>query len=96
MRDAFLACPHFAGSKYDDNSRVVQAFLSANRIQYDWFPSDAEPAPSITVSVGGTPLERPTVRRVAEALGFQTVQKRQCYDIVIVGAGTAGISVRCL
>ena len=81
-----------AGSKYDDNSRVVQAFLSANRIQYDWFPSDAEPAPSITVSVGGTPLERPTVRRVAEALGFQTVQKRQCYDIVIVGAGTAGIS----
>jgi thioredoxin reductase (NADPH) len=81
-----------AGSKYDDNSRLVQAFLSANRIQYDWFPSDTEPGPSITVSVEGTPLERPTVRRVAEALGFQTVQKHQCYDIVIVGAGPAGIS----
>ena len=81
-----------AGSKYDDNSRVVQAFLSANRIQYDWFPSDTERAPSITVSVDGTPLERPTVRRVAEALGFQTVQKHPCYDIVIVGGGPAGIS----
>lgn len=81
-----------AGSKYDDNSRLVQAFLSANRIQYDWFPSDTEPGPGITVSVEGMPLERPTVRRVAEALGFQTVQKHQRYDIVIVGAGPAGIS----
>ena len=81
-----------AGSKYDDNSRVVQAFLSANRIQYDWFPSDTDPAPSLTVSVDGTPLESPTVRRVAEAIGLQTVQKHQHYDLVIVGAGPAGIS----
>jgi thioredoxin reductase (NADPH) len=80
------------GSKYDTNCRAIRGFLSANRIQYDWRPSVTEPEDSITVSVEGTPLENPTVRRVAEALGFQTVPKRQHYDIIIAGAGPAGMA----
>jgi thioredoxin reductase (NADPH) len=81
-----------SGSKYDDKHRVIQAFLSANRIQYEWFPNETESERKITVSIEGTPLENPTIRRVAEALGFQTVQKHHHYDIIIVGAGPAGIS----
>src|ERR1700722_15200569 len=83
---------HISGSKYDNNCRAIRAFLSANRIQYDWRPSMTEPETGITVSVEGAPLENPTVRRVAEALGFQTLPKHQQYDIIIAGAGPAGMA----
>ncbi|HEY4008677.1 MAG TPA: FAD-dependent oxidoreductase [Acidobacteriaceae bacterium] len=83
-----------SGSKYDTNCRAIRSFLSANRIQYDWSPIGSEPDPEagITVSVEGTPLEYPTVRRVAEALGFQTVPKHDHYDLIIVGGGPAGMA----
>jgi thioredoxin reductase (NADPH) len=81
-----------SGSKYDNSCRAIRAFLSANRIQYDWRPSMTGEEPDITVSVEGTPLELPTVRRVAEALGFQTVPKHEHYDIIIAGAGPAGMA----
>src|ERR1700683_4797531 len=73
-------------------SPPTRAFLPANPIQYDWRPSLTEAEPEVTVSVEGTPLENPTVRRVAEALGFQTVPKHQHYDIIIAGAGPAGMA----
>src|SRR3984885_6258417 len=34
---------HISGSKYDNHCRAIRAFLSANRIQYDWSPSITEP-----------------------------------------------------
>jgi len=82
------------GSKFDTDCRSIRSFLSANRIQYDWSPTRPEPEPGtgITVSVEGTPLENPTVRRVAEALGFQTVAKDEQYDLIIAGAGPAGMA----
>jgi thioredoxin reductase (NADPH) len=83
---------YISGSKYDNNCRAIRGFLSANRIQYDWEPTMVEPESGIRVSVEGTPLESPTVRRVAEALGFQTVPKHLHYDIIIAGAGPAGMA----
>jgi thioredoxin reductase (NADPH) len=91
-REAPSSRVHISGSKYDNNCRAIRAFLSANRIQYDWQPSGTEPETDIIVSVEGTSLENPTVRRVAEALGFQTVPKHQQYDIIIAGAGPAGMA----
>jgi thioredoxin reductase (NADPH) len=79
-----------SGSKYDDNCRAIRAFLSANRIQYDW--SLSMPETGIAVAIDGATLEDPTVRRVAEGLGFQTVPKHQHYDIIIAGAGPAGMA----
>jgi thioredoxin reductase (NADPH) len=81
-----------SGSKYDEKCRAIRAFLSANRIQYDWRPSGTEPETGIIVSVEGKSIENPTVRRVAEALGFQTVPKHRRYDIIVVGAGPAGMA----
>jgi thioredoxin reductase (NADPH) len=46
---------HIFGSKYDNNCRAIRAFLSANRIQYEWRPSIAEPETAVAVSVEGTP-----------------------------------------
>jgi thioredoxin reductase (NADPH) len=91
-RDTPSSRLQISGSKYNDNCRAIRAFLSANRIQYDWSPSTTGPESDIAVSVEGTSLENPTVRRVAEALGFQTVPKQQQYDIIVAGAGPAGMA----
>jgi thioredoxin reductase (NADPH) len=91
------------GSPYDADCRGIRSFLSANRVQYDWVDSELEPerVPStvppghsgVAVVVDGTTrLPAPTVRAVAEALGLQTTPKEQRYDVVIAGAGPAGLA----
>jgi thioredoxin reductase (NADPH) len=91
-RDTPSSRAQISGSKYDKNCRAIRAFLSANRVQYDWVPSMTEPESEITVEVDGKVVEDPTVRRVAEALGFRTVPKHERYDIIIAGAGPAGMA----
>jgi len=91
-RDTPSSRVRISGSKYDKNCRAIRAFLSANRVQYDWVPSMTAAESDITVEVEGSVVEDPTVRRVAEALGFQTVPKQEQYDIIIAGAGPAGMA----
>lgn len=91
-RDTPSARASISGSKYDPTCRAIRAFLSANRVQFDWTPIMTDPEAETTVSVDGTALENPTVRRVAEALGFQTIPNRRHYDIIIAGAGPAGMA----
>ena len=81
-----------SGSKYDQNCRAIRAFLAANRIQYDYEWRPEAPDTVTTVSIEGTEIDNPTVRRVAEALGFQTIPKHQRYDVIIAGAGPAGMA----
>ncbi|MGB6609685.1 MAG: FAD-dependent oxidoreductase [Acidobacteriaceae bacterium] len=83
-----------SGPTFDTGCRTIRSFLSANRIPYDWSPTHPESGPesAITVAVDGSPLENPTVRRVAEALGFQTVPKHSQYDLLIAGAGPTGMA----
>jgi thioredoxin reductase (NADPH) len=91
-RDTPSARVQISGSKYDNNCRAIRAFLSANRIQYDYEWQPEAPETITTASVEGREIDNPTVRRVAEALGFQTVPKHQRYDIIIAGAGPAGMA----
>ncbi len=82
------------GSKFDPNCRSIRAFLSANRVQYDWIPpsTEQEPGTRVAVVADGETVEEPNLRRVAEALCFQTKPKQDLYDVVIVGAGPAGMA----
>jgi thioredoxin reductase (NADPH) len=91
------------GSPYDAHCRAIRSFLSANQVQYDWVDSELEPERSsscvprandgVAVVVdGATQLVTPTVRTVAHVLGFQTAPKDKCYDVVIAGAGPAGLA----
>jgi thioredoxin reductase (NADPH) len=91
------------GSQYDADCRGIRSFLSANRVQYDWVDSELEPVraascvPSGHYGVaaivdGAKCLLTPTVRAVAEALGLQTTPKHDRYDVVIAGAGPAGMA----
>jgi len=76
------------------NCRAIRNFLAANRIQYNWKPTFDEPENAkLTVDIDRTTLlENPTVRQVAEALGYKTVPKHEQYDVVIAGAGPAGMA----
>jgi thioredoxin reductase (NADPH) len=91
------------GSLYNTHCRSVRSFLTANRVQYDWVDRELEPERAsarlatghdgVSVVVdGGTCLLTPTVRAVAEALGLQTIPKKESYDVVIAGAGPAGMA----
>jgi thioredoxin reductase (NADPH) len=91
------------GSPYDVDCRSIRSFLSANRVQYDWVDSELEPERAASciplghkgaaVMVDGAScLPAPAVRGVAEALGLQTTPKYERYDVVIAGAGPAGMA----
>ena len=92
------------GSKFDDDCREIRTFLSMNGIPYEWVDRDwstqlpsANPASyvaELSVVVEGSSCvgHPPTVRKVAEALGFQTAPHHQDYDVVIIGGGPAGLA----
>ncbi len=91
------------GAQYDAECRDIRAFLSMNRIPYEWqheydpirlpleVPADPS-GPFVVVDRStfvGPPL---TVRKVADALNICTAPAKDKYDVVIVGGGPAGLA----
>jgi len=88
------------GTEYDADCRDVRSFLAANRIPYDWVDREKEPhrvpacvpdnlrGPGVVID-GKSFLHPPSVREVARALNLETEPKAERYDVVIVGAGFA-------
>jgi len=91
------------GTKHESDCRDIRAFLSANRIPYEWVDRDREPervppdlpkdlgCPAIAID-GKLFLQPPTVREIADALQLQTRPNCERYDVVIAGAGPAGMA----
>ncbi|MGA7158281.1 MAG: FAD-dependent oxidoreductase [Acidobacteriaceae bacterium] len=91
------------GTQYDSDCREIRQFLSANRIPYEWVDAEKDAArlpvcmangydgPSVVVDRHFC-VETPTIRNVAEALGIRTQPRFDEYDVVIVGAGPAGMA----
>lgn len=91
------------GRNRDADCHDIRAFLSANRIPYEWVDRDRErervpsgvsedpdcPAVMIDEQLFSEP---PTTRKVAEALQLQTKPNSDSYDVVTVGAGPAGMA----
>lgn len=92
------------GSQYDTDCRDIRTFLSLNRIPYEWVDRAREPervpacmppeleGPAVIIDHARCVGQPPTVRKVADALGFQTEPKDDGYDVVVVGAGPAGLA----
>jgi thioredoxin reductase (NADPH) len=91
------------GSKYDTDCREIRSFLASNRIPYEWVDREQEPhrLPQFmpedmgcpAVAIDGKVFDHtPSLREVADALQLQTNPNRDSYDVVIVGAGPAGMA----
>lgn len=91
------------GTQYDSECRDIRAFLSANRIPYEWIDAEREPEriPSCMVGEYDGPrvivdrqycVETTTIRDVAKALGIRTTPRHEEYDVIIAGAGPAGLA----
>src|SRR5271168_587140 len=91
------------GRNRDADCYDIRAFLSANRIPYEWVDRDFYPervpgglsddpdCPGVSVD-GQLFSEPPTTREIADALQLQTKPNHDSYDVVIVGAGPAGMA----
>ncbi len=92
------------GSQYDTDCRDIRSFLSVNRIPYEWVDKEREPervpacmppdlnGPAVVVDHAFCVGQPPTVRKVAEALGYRTRPRSDGYDVVVIGAGPAGLA----
>ncbi len=91
------------GTRYDTDCRDIRAFLAANRIPFEFVDREQEPErvpPNMpkdwgcpAVAIDGKLFDHaPTVREVADALQLQTKPDNDRYDLVIAGAGPAGMA----
>ena len=93
------------GHHFSRESQRVRDLLANNQIAYRWLEVDEEPARRLLAEAElGTdrlpvvllpdsePLVGPDPAEVAARVGLQTEEKMAYYDLVIVGAGPAGLA----
>jgi thioredoxin reductase (NADPH) len=94
------------GSRYSSDTFRVRDFLSKNRILFTW--TDVETDPNVDrllkhfgVTESDTPvvafgsmvlLRNPSNREIADAVGIRQPLEALVYDLVVVGAGPAGLA----
>lgn len=94
-----------AGTLWSAKSHDVKDFLSRNLIPYKWLDIEAdenakELVDSVTEGQGrlpvvffpdGSRMVEPDTRQLAEKVGLQTQATQPYYDLIIIGAGPAGL-----
>jgi thioredoxin reductase (NADPH) len=94
------------GYQWSPRSHEVKDFLASNLIPYRWFDVERDPdAPRLLEAAGvqlqelpvliledGTVLRNPTKGTVAESLSLRTAAAYDLYDLLIIGAGPAGLA----
>jgi thioredoxin reductase (NADPH) len=73
----------------------VSGFLTRNQVDFESVTMDAGPdavADAVLELADGRRLENPTMREVAEAAGLDVTPAARDYDVVILGAGPAGLT----
>ena len=94
-----------AGTLWSRSSHEAKDFLARNRIPYQWLDieADADARKLVEEAVGedrrlpvaffpdGTVLIEPDTQALAEKAGLKTQATQPFYDVVIIGAGPAGL-----
>ena len=88
-------------------AEMLADFLARNAVPYRWYSSD-EPAGQrllaaagadgrnlpVLITVDGDALVQPSQGEVATRVGLSTIPERDFYDLIVIGAGPAGLSKR--
>ena len=92
------------GARWSPDSSETKDFLSRNQLPYRFLDIESNPEAQTIAEAGGqqpqlplvvlpdgTRLERPDHRDLARVVGLQTEASTNHYDLVVVGAGPAGL-----
>ena len=95
-----------AGTLWSANTHRVKDFLSRSQISYQWLDIETNSEVKAMVEAvndgkhslpfvffpDGTTLINPDITTLAEKIGLNTRAKQPYYDLIIIGAGPAGLS----
>jgi thioredoxin reductase (NADPH) len=93
------------GQLGDPGLTEIREFFEKNKVPHTWVDADEPDGQAAMTSLGVTPDQlpflacsrgtraaRPTVTRIAECLGLKRQIRTEPFDLVIVGAGPAGLA----
>ena len=93
------------GYQYSPKSHEIKEFLSGNLIPYQWLDVNSEEGEKIlqlnnaatkdlplVLFEDGKILSSPTILDVAKRIGLNPEVKNEIYDVVVIGAGPAGLA----
>ena len=93
------------GARWDADAHALRDFLGRNLVAFRWMdPEAGDDAARRAHQAAGAPampavafpdapaLVRPSIAQLAERVGLQTRAERPFYDLVVVGAGPAGLA----
>src|SRR4051812_45851377 len=103
-RSGFVGVRVF-GSLGDPELTLIREFFDKNKVPHTWIDADEPSGRAALESLGagpdqtpfvachrGTRAARPTVTRLAECIGLKRQIRTEPFDLVIVGAGPAGLA----
>ena len=94
------------GTRWGIHNQNVRDFLTRNHVGYRWLNPEDQPEAlellrtrgiddsklPVVVFSDGTALVQPTQTHLAEKVGLKTQAAKEFYDVLIVGAGPAGLA----
>jgi thioredoxin reductase (NADPH) len=94
------------GLRWSPTDHAVRDFLSRNRIEYKWLDPEQTPdAAALLQEKGldhaklpvvlfgdGTAVVQPSTLELARRVGLRTEAREEFYDVIVVGAGPAGLA----
>jgi thioredoxin reductase (NADPH) len=94
------------GHRWSQDSHTARDFLARNQVPYRWMDLGTDPAAAellelvglsarqcpILIFPDGQVLERPTTQQIAEKAGLRGSIEVPLYDLIIIGAGPAGLA----
>jgi thioredoxin reductase (NADPH) len=106
LAESGLTRPRLIGSERSRPAFEMREFLTRNQVPFTWLSVESEPdvaellqrfglaeADMPAVVCGeGTFLRNPSIRQLAEAIGLKRPLGGRAFDLVVVGAGPAGLA----
>jgi len=94
------------GYQYSPKSHAIKDFLAGNLIPYQWLDYQEEPKAAELMGLAeleasdlpvvffedGSHLKQPSMAAIGEKIGLQLKAAETMYDVVIIGAGPAGMA----
>lgn len=95
-----------AGYQFSPKSHEIKDYLAGNLIPYRWLDMEKNPEAGQLLTLNklsvedlptvffedGTFIAQPSIRAIADKIGINPQIKNEIYDVVVIGAGPAGLA----